>query len=117
MGTLADFEKNAPAFRKDTGIWPLGKDRAAAAGPIDEREVRSLAYIYWQKQQRLKGTLMDSNATIVDQIKKLIAETKTDDKMTELRKTSYVKGYMAALDGVQRLITLVESLVGGTDPE
>lgn len=53
MSVNEQFEKNAAMFRKDTGIWPLGKDRAAAAGPIDEREVRSLAYIYWEKQQEL----------------------------------------------------------------
>lgn len=51
MNVNEQFEKNAAAFYRDTGIWPLGKDRAAAAGPIDEQEVRRLARIHWEKHR------------------------------------------------------------------
>lgn len=47
---------------------------------------------------------------LIEQIKKFIAETNSDETMTELRKSSYVKGYKAAMADVQKIITLVESL-------
>lgn len=39
------------AFQRDTGIWLLGRDKPAAMGVQDERELRSLAFTYWQKVQ------------------------------------------------------------------
>ncbi len=47
---------------------------------------------------------------IVKKIKKLVAETNSDEAMNELRKTSYVKGYKAAMADVKKLIDLAESL-------
>lgn len=47
---------------------------------------------------------------IIEQIKKLIDESKTDSSFKELRKTSYVRGYLAGLADVERLIDFAESL-------
>ena len=78
MNANEQFEKNAAKFRKDTGIWPIGKDRAAAAGPIDERDVRMMAYTYWQKQQALQAEnekLKEKIIALNDHIAQLQAET------------------------------------------
>jgi len=47
---------------------------------------------------------------IVEQIKKLIAETRSDETMKDLHKTSYVRGYQAAISDIDRIITFAESL-------
>jgi hypothetical protein len=51
---------------------------------------------------------MEKNATIVEQIKKLTDETNGDE--SELRKTSYVNGFKAAMAKVKNVITLIESI-------
>jgi len=50
---------------------------------------------------------------IVDQIKKFIGESRADETMKDLRKTSYVRGYQAAISDIDRLIQFAESLKKG----
>ncbi len=77
MNANEQFEKNAAAFRKDTGIWPPGKDRAAAAGPINEMDVRLDAYRYWQKQRDLQAENV--------KLKEDIAALQTDLEMSHMK--------------------------------
>ena len=52
---------------------------------------------------------------IVQQDKNFIIETKSDEGMSELRKTSYVNGYLAAIDDVDKRVKLVEGLSDDKD--
>ena len=47
---------------------------------------------------------------LVEQIKELINDGRSDETMKDLHKTSYVRGYQAALSAIERLITFAESL-------
>ena len=47
---------------------------------------------------------------IVEQIIKFIEEMRNDETQKDLHKTSYVRGYQAAITDIERLITFAESL-------
>jgi hypothetical protein len=96
------------AFYHETDIWPPGRDMPPRMAPAQsEYHIRSRAYAYWLKVRERKAIM---EKQIIDQIKKLIAETNSDETMNELRKTSYVKGYKAAMADVKKLIDFAESL-------
>lgn len=54
---------------------------------------------------------MDRNATIVDEIKKLIAETDGDEALKKIRKSVFVDGWKAAMGKVKDVIDIVEKLM------
>lgn len=46
------------AFYRETGIWPIGKDRPAAMGELGSvDDIRLLAWQYWQKVRQRAATL------------------------------------------------------------
>ena len=58
------FDDLTMQFEKETGIWPPGRDRAAAMGPEDICDVRLRAFGLWRKYrdcrarcERLEGAL------------------------------------------------------------
>lgn len=57
---------------------------------------------------------MDTNATIVEQIKHRIKKAKESETLGKLRKGPYVDGFNAAMTEMDETITLIENLVIGS---
>jgi len=69
MSDLEKAEKNLTAFRKATGIWPVGKNPPPNM-IFDESQIRAKAYGYWLKAEAEISKLKAEN----DKLKKFVRE-------------------------------------------
>ena len=51
---------------------------------------------------------------IVEQIKLFIERSRNDEALKDLHKTAYVRGYNRAIEDIENIITLAESLKKGS---